>query len=383
MAKKLVFRFFVSAWVLIFLLANIIFVKQLFVRGEVFSFWAAYVLFFLISLLFIFQPEWKKKGFSVLMFLFFLEFLLVYLGKWDSYSERKGVYFYKMPYYKLNIPKNRKPNERISYTDSEYSFEYSANSFGLRDEEVSGDSIKIVWVGDSFAEGIGASFSHRPDQLLEKKLGCEHCVLNLGLGGSDLINSYQILMDSILSKNKISPKLVVLNLNNSDVNDIKYRAKEYGVDLGKQPGFLYQAIFGGCRLVRAFSSLLGRGQWDLLSKEQSKYAEKKVIEVIYNKVLLYNQSLQEKKIGFLLVLQPFHNTIKYKTEDGYEYIKQKLPQSGVRYVDLYPYFEAEIDLIDTYYWPIDMHFNDKGYDKFMEGVYVESEKKYPGIFKMN
>ena len=64
------------------------------------------------------------------------------------------------------------------------SITYTSNSHGMRDRERNDKSsaVRIVFLGDSFVEGVGVADNERLTNILEKKTGCE--VLNFGMGGN-------------------------------------------------------------------------------------------------------------------------------------------------------------------------------------------------------
>jgi lysophospholipase L1-like esterase len=78
----------------------------------------------------------------------------------------------------------RHPNATLRHTSPCFDVIYHSNSYGARDPEralKSGNTRRVVVLGDSFIEGFGVADGRRMTDLLEQRTGVEH--LNFGSGG--------------------------------------------------------------------------------------------------------------------------------------------------------------------------------------------------------
>lgn len=152
----------------------------------------------------------KTLSINVLVFLgfaFVLEFLAIIYGAVLKKTELtpSHILWYDNPVYKPFVTEDRRfwgdidpvigrwrpgnmSHTEISCDDSSVVV-YRTNSFGARDEEWrADDSRKIVFLGDSFIEGILISEEHRLSELLEKSSGITH--MNLGVLGANPLAYY-------------------------------------------------------------------------------------------------------------------------------------------------------------------------------------------------
>jgi lysophospholipase L1-like esterase len=154
-----------------------------------------------------------------------------------SYQEKNGGIFYASPYFQNKI-KNKLgllgPNPDVLYKreedagtsrieeKKEFSYIHRFNSFGLRGKEPdnSPDTYKILALGDSFTEGVGApedsTWIHILAQKIAESRSKKVTYLNGGLSGSDPFLSFRIMKE--VTK-KYKPDLVVLMMNSSDISD--------------------------------------------------------------------------------------------------------------------------------------------------------------------
>lgn len=114
-----------------------------------------------------------------------------------------------------------------AYTTTEFTIEVISNREGIRDIDHARQKpeglFRIIILGDSYVEGVGAAYEDAWFKVLEKRL-CEQGypieVLSGGNAGSDIFYTYQMLKHKLLHYN---PDLVIVSVNNSDIDDILYR----------------------------------------------------------------------------------------------------------------------------------------------------------------
>jgi hypothetical protein len=121
------------------------------------------------------------------------------------------------------------PGAKGRYKTTEFDVEYSINSLGLRDREITiakpAGVSRLLMLGDSFTEGDGVSaeqdFSSQLQRSLDTAITSQRWqVINAGVGSYSPLLEYLYLTREGL---RLAPDLVVLNFDLSDVyDDINY-----------------------------------------------------------------------------------------------------------------------------------------------------------------
>lgn len=118
----------------------------------------------------------KKNLFYLLTFLLFffilffsLEIMIRCLGKYKTYTEKVGKDFHTYYGESLDSPYFTWPSNH-SFVESNvfFEFNYKTNSLGFRGAEfdTSNSKFRILCLGDSFTEGVGATYENSwPIQL--------------------------------------------------------------------------------------------------------------------------------------------------------------------------------------------------------------------------
>lgn len=169
-----------------------------------------------------------KKS-KIIFFNLILTFILLEI----SLYTRLGTFLkvennYLINFEPSNVPTQDKlmPNKKVFKKNAEFTTSYIANNEGLRDSNF--DTLKnkyrIITIGDSFTEGIGATNDSTWQKQLNKKINENGNVLteiyNAGILGSDPILENILLKTRLL---KYKPDLVLLTINDSDIYDIEVR----------------------------------------------------------------------------------------------------------------------------------------------------------------
>lgn len=130
------------------------------------------------------------------------------------------------------------PNKICPVTSGEQDIEYQINSLGLRDDEFpekKPDTEKrILFLGDSFIEGMGVSLADtmvKQSQELLKQVFTDSDILSINAG----VSAYSSLLENLYLQHRginLDPDLVVMNLFMNDFNDDRsYLQKaHYGPD---------------------------------------------------------------------------------------------------------------------------------------------------------
>jgi lysophospholipase L1-like esterase len=280
------------------------------------------------------------------------------------------------------------PNYSFRNSNPDFDFEHTTNALGfvgpMPDKVKQGR--RIIFFGDSFAEGVGAA---SPDsscpKLLQGILGMRYSdthteVLNFGVGGSDVIYATKYLRDSTA---RFSPDLVILMYNNSDVFDIiqrggKERFQADGTTRFRSgPWFL--PLFRYSHLVRLI--VVNGFQYDaeLLIPNSEVKAE---IEWSWGQAIAggieAKQICDEMGADFLFVLMPFWTELtnqRAEVSKQFSYMREALDCAGVPTLNLYDSMSQVINRDNfTYYswWKHDGHFKRTGY-QLMAGIVADSE----------
>jgi lysophospholipase L1-like esterase len=101
-------------------------------------------------------------------------------------------------------------------------YQGAINSLGYRDvewtEEMVDDKIKVMVVGDSFAEGVGIeSPDDRFSNLLAQKLGPNYVVFNLGKRGANTKQEIEAILNY-----PYSPDILILSYFINDIEDVEW-----------------------------------------------------------------------------------------------------------------------------------------------------------------
>lgn len=318
-------------------------------------------------------------------------FLRYGLARHASYDERNGSLFYTPLYKTATLRRARQwrtgsprlhINPRIAVRierKTEFSDELITNSEGLRDREHSTvkpcGALRIIGVGDSFTEGLGADFDSTWLQQLQGILGGRGCpvtVMNGGVAGSDPFFEYALLRDRLLA---YGPDVVVLALNVSDIDDVIVRG---GMDRFREDGTVayrkgprWEWIYASSYLFRhVVHDMLGYDRLLARTKERPSHTAQVLGEI---RVVLRSFSELSRERGFrlLVVFHPLRYEVIEKKLAFADLIR-RLEEEPIATLDLLEYYTNIEGIsernIDDYYWPLDTHHTPKGYRAFAEGV---------------
>lgn len=111
------------------------------------------------------------------------------------------------------------PNARYVHVNSCYNVTYRSNRHGMRDRDrtIIGDGKRIVFLGDSFAEGYGLARDDRLSDRLEEKTAVPH--LNFGVSGNFGPTQYLLLYRTLAKKFDHSGILIQLLPDNDFTDD--------------------------------------------------------------------------------------------------------------------------------------------------------------------
>jgi lysophospholipase L1-like esterase len=342
--------------------------------------------------------NWKLTIIASLFFLFCLELVLRYgFDSYHSYTE-SNKHFYYQSFYRKNLYDNflnktkyhRKPTwywvngSNLSYyiTQPEFSYLHTYNSKGLREEEIpekkDSAEYRIIALGDSFTEGIGAAQDSTWPVFLERMLnekyrGKKITTINAGASGSDPFYEFILLRDRLLSYN---PDLVILAINSSDFDDIRVRG---GMERF-QPGDVVQFNDGPWwEYFYSFSYILRAVMHKFFHYTPMLVPYDKLascFEGIHNKLNAVFADFEKLAVSnnfeIKVIFIPYAPEFLNRDARIYEWEARVKNQTGVEIIDLYNIMVNEIGVsqsnISNYYWRLDGHPNQKGYKIIAQGV---------------
>ncbi len=287
---------------------------------------------------------------------------------YSPYWNDKNFWYLYNPVYEINNPRKDFTHFRL------------VNSMGIPEREIAlagaGRVKKILTLGDSFTEGIGASSDSTWPRLLEHYLNANSedsfIVYNAGISGSDPVYEYHLLRGRLWD---INWNAVIFCINGTDIEDCKIRGglerfKDNGtVTYRKAPA--WEPLYACSYLFRfVINNILGHDDL-LLTKKESIENEKRAVSDIRQTMQQAHRELVIRNIPMLVVIHPlkgeqdvnrFHNrnmdTLLHRMRD-------------LRPLNLLPYFADSLGTDKTseeLYWPNDAHFKPEGYRIMAEKI---------------
>jgi lysophospholipase L1-like esterase len=313
------------------------------------------------------------------------EILLRHLGWFSSYGERNKIYGYVSPYdsngekwYHVYPPHILIEN---SYPLKE---SFMTNNEGCRDIDFVKDTTRkrIFMIGDSFTEGIGASndstISQQLNNLFKKAGYTDVDIWNGGISGSDPVFEYRFYKDKLL---KYHPNAIILVVNTSDIGDIKTRGgfsrfnKDSTVTFNKGPWF--EPYYAKSILVRTIVHDVFRYDWQFIRPSQQNKYKKNANNYLIQAVDSFNNLCCLNNCKLLIAYHPkfddFRNSIGYDFMPVIDFCKL----NKIQCIDIREAFYTHgvtTKQAAEYYWEIDGHYNNKGYNLFAQCIFEASIK---------
>jgi len=338
-------------------------------------------------------------AFVTVSFLLLAEVSLRILGWNSTYMERSGSWVKQL----VTPLSGSKPegqfhifsrNTWTLFSTSEFEYRYDINALGVRENKDSflqspDNAYRILTLGDSFTEGVGADYPYSWPRVMEgslNKAGIQTEVFNAGVSGSDIWYLFRHLKNELF---KLKPDLIIVALNNSDITDYTIRGgnerfeKDGGVTFRKQPWwrFLYRVS----HLARAVIKACGYNGLLMTEREESAYVASFIKDT--QSVSDDFQTLADS-IGcsILFITHPVPSQLKYVEPDSiYGYlaiseISYYWNQKGYSNINLWDGLSENIreDWSFRYSWPVDKHFNSDGY-QIMGNLVADSLKQKPEL----
>jgi lysophospholipase L1-like esterase len=262
----------------------------------------------------------------------------------------------------------------------EYAYAVSTNSEGLRDREYPErkphGEFRILALGDSFTEGVGASLEATWPKQLESILndgdsGGRVRVINGGVAGSDPFFAYA-LMRRLL---RYSPDLVVVAINSGDVDDHVVRGGMERFPPGGgyvlRPGPAWERLYAVSFVARhVVHDVLG---YDRLLLRPRERLERERLAVKDIDALLddFGKAAVAHGFSLLFVFHPLAHELEAGRTNLAETAARVEAAGATPVLDLFARFEAlgrDAEGQVRYYWPVDQHHTPAGYRVFAEAV---------------
>lgn len=306
-------------------------------------------------------------------------FLRYGLDRYDTYSERNGSFNYRSPH--LKPPRTwfltHEPNVPIHRQRPEFVHAREVNSLGLSEREIATvkepDEYRIVVLGDSFTEGLGAPYESSWPRVLERKLASATTrritVINAGIIASDVCFEYILLREKLLA---LGPDMVIVAINNTDVADVVQRGgmerfREDGTTVYASQAPSWEWLFGISYLTRHIVLDLFGFDYFLLTEEQRATLESGALTKILDTLGAFRNLSRERGLELIILLHPESGSELFtnRYEGGFAPVAEAIAsRDDLTVIDLLRYYADHRLMTDDpwpYFWPIDAHHNADGY----------------------
>jgi len=319
----------------------------------------------------------QRLAFGVIAALLLAELGLRLSGRLETYSESNfGVYRSVLGSTKPSWLHLRTPSTSQQYTTADFAFALDTNREGVRDVEHLEANPQGLWrvvaLGDSYTEGVGAAFEDSWPQRLADRLrtrGLPVELLQAGVAGSDPFFSFALLEQQLLS---YRPRLVLFLLNATDLCDTLWwggteRFLPDGTSRAR-PAPWFEPFYRVSHLVRLV--VHQSYDWRMVRKATAaaanRDAEARIVE------LLERAQALGRREGFTIWVgvHPTPDEVHAHTRPFSQSFFGELRARGIPAADLSPDMETALgDLALTdYSWPVDRHYNARGYGVLAELV---------------
>lgn len=332
--------------------------------------------------------------FATALLLFLLEIVLRFSGTFNTYSEDIGKGY--QSYYNKTLPTwypfwTAGDSFLVDHKDFQYS--YVINSLGFRGGEIAekaNDSARrIIVLGDSFAEGMGAPADSSWPKLLESKFrqnGFNAEVINAGISGSDPFFEYIFLRDKLM---QFTPDYVIVSINATDIEDYVFKGgmERFHADgtTHYRKGPRYETLYAHSHIVRAFFKILGYPMTGVFLNEKDFIQEmRNSLSPLCGVIDSFSALVSSRNCKLLVVVHPgpieavnTNSTTAFYPKPYMMTLLDSLNNKHIPTISLYPHFEDLLarEPFERYAYKNDGHFNSNGYASFAEAVFDSVKKQ--------
>ena len=242
------------------------------------------------------------------------------------------------------------------------------NELGIpHDKSIDSSKSSIIFLGDSFTEGIGAtqdaSMVAKFNLLTSQKYNC----INAGMGGSDLFFQWKLYQNKL---KHLDFKAIVFLLNSTDVYDVSFRGgdERFGAEsvFVKKPPY-WEPLFASSYICRQICKVLNIDS-TLESYPQRKATQAKAIRQLSEKLVEIQKFGADNQIQIFYILHPLEEECisgKFIFPELTSMFNT-IPNDQV--INTLPLFSQNGNC-ESLYWKIDGHFNELGYQSLAELIY--------------
>lgn len=315
------------------------------------------------------------------------EIILRFNSTLYTHNDRVGEHLYLSVYtlFTQNHYHHYNPGINFTLTTNEFSYLHRINSLGLRNDEIPkggklNNECRIVAIGDSFTEGVGASQDSTWPALLENKLNAgnhemDFRVINAGISGSDPLFGYVLLKDKLMNFN---PDVVLYTFNCSDIDDVVIRGgiERFIADgtTAFRKGPYWECLYAISYTARLIVNNLLNYTPLLISREKEAFLKNKSLASLYLCSRAFQELENAGNFKTVCIIHPYPNDFvsgkKFNLRPLLDSYGKHFPPATI---NLYNYFSDSVKMdsmnVYDYYWKNDRHHNGRGYNAFAEGVY--------------
>lgn len=311
------------------------------------------------------------------------EVLLMLTGFMNTYPEsRYGFYQSAFTYNTKNVYNILTASTPVTEDSPEFSYTYQVNSLGFTGgewpQQPDSNTYRIITLGDSFTEGIGAPSDSAYPALLQNLLtenGLKVRVLNAGASGSDPVFGYKNLHDRLL---RYKPDLVIQTISENDVlNDfgVKGGFERFKTDstLQSHEQDKLEIIYAISHTSRIFLNIAGYNykRPHCMGKEADCIVDKnKILEDVVTRYSLLAEA-NNFKVLFVFYPTKYENTnaaYYFDFNPAKAYMAHKKQVSSYDLMPCYKNVFRNEQGYKGFYWNVDGHHNGDGYRVMAECV---------------
>ncbi|MCO5229642.1 MAG: SGNH/GDSL hydrolase family protein [Chitinophagales bacterium] len=316
-----------------------------------------------------------------------------FTNNYDGYSESNGSGYYISAYRENKVKtffvkvfgynmdaEFGNPIEDTWVKKDEFEYFLHFNSLGFRGMELDTNSekYKILALGDSYTEGIGApddsTWVVALSRLMEKKVGKDISYFNGGRSGGEPFRSFFILEKLI--ERGYRPDLIVLLINSSDLLDYVIYGGSDRFDQKFRGSFnngpWWEPFYASSFIVRALVKKFGNMNHALISEEELKILEKEAEQEIYR---IITQKYVPLADSLHIQLSVFTLPREFEVGEVLFPGLEKLKNQNIIYANfgrsIKSYLDNPANKNIPIYWKKDLHLNARGYDYIAKLMYDE------------
>jgi hypothetical protein len=243
-------------------------------------------------------------------------------------------------------------------------------------------------LGDSYTEGVGAeqdeSWPRQLETLLNAAADRRFEVWNAGVAGSDPFFEFMLLKERLLA---YQPDRVVIAVNSSDFNDYIFRGgmERFRPDGATvfRPAPRFEAFYHYSHLVRALAHCLAGFSQTLVSRTALPGWRAAAARDIAGCLAAAQACCAANGASLLVVLHPMTDECaRSEPIATLQDLAARLRAARIPCIDVTADLRARVNSANLreYAWPLDEHFNARGYRLLAEALLTSAGRNYPDFF---